>query len=147
MTYFGKRWRGESAHDNDHFERGRLKKAWSSGLGISADRPSWCSLKSVRQVGGKRIDCSGPHLDERESVGVHGVGERHRLAPRPVSCQRKKVKNDLNIMSLLCLISFRLRVGRRKCSNNLSLLPSRLCLFDVGTGTSHTIPSVLCPSW
>ncbi len=41
-AYFGKWWGGESAdEDDDHFERGRVKKAWSGVLGISADGLPW----------------------------------------------------------------------------------------------------------
>ncbi|KAK0444908.1 FAD dependent oxidoreductase [Desarmillaria tabescens] len=42
-AYFGKWWGGESADvdDDEHFEKGRVKKAWSGILGISADGLPW----------------------------------------------------------------------------------------------------------
>ncbi|KAK0232757.1 FAD dependent oxidoreductase [Armillaria fumosa] len=41
-AYFGRWWGSESAdEDEDHFERGRVKKAWSGVLGISADGLPW----------------------------------------------------------------------------------------------------------
>ncbi|KAK0207927.1 hypothetical protein DFS33DRAFT_1458941 [Desarmillaria ectypa] len=42
-AYFGKWWGGESADgdDDDHFERGRVKAAWSGILGVSVDGLPW----------------------------------------------------------------------------------------------------------
>lgn len=77
-AYSGK-WRGgKLANDDVHFERRRVRKAWSGILGISADGLSW-ALKGLGQVRGKGVDCDwlfGRRLDAQKGVRVHGAGER-----------------------------------------------------------------------
>ncbi|KAK0245150.1 hypothetical protein EDD85DRAFT_783114 [Armillaria nabsnona] len=69
--------------DDAHFERGRVKKAWSDWVSLRMDCRVlvhwWRSLKDVDQVRRKGTDCgglsrrgNGPCLDERS---VHGTGE------------------------------------------------------------------------
>ncbi|KAK0440839.1 FAD dependent oxidoreductase [Armillaria borealis] len=70
-AYFGKWWGGESADvDDDHFERGRVKKAWSGVLGISVDGLPW--------VGSVPSKVSGrPEGREWIAAGYSGEGMVH----------------------------------------------------------------------
>ncbi|KAK0232763.1 hypothetical protein IW262DRAFT_22081 [Armillaria fumosa] len=68
-----------------------------------------CSLRMG--VPGHRVDYgrvfrggNGPCLDERKCFGVHGAGERRRLAPRTVSRHRQKVEKDYAEISEQCII-------------------------------------------
>ncbi|KAK0506551.1 FAD dependent oxidoreductase [Armillaria luteobubalina] len=70
-AYFGKWWGSESAdEDENHFEKGRVKKAWSGVLGISADGLPWVgSLPS--KVSGR------PEGREWIAAGYSGEGMVH----------------------------------------------------------------------
>ncbi|KAG7450844.1 FAD dependent oxidoreductase [Guyanagaster necrorhizus] len=72
-AYFGKWWGGESADvdDDDHFEKGRVKKVWSGILGISADGLPW--------VGGlpSKVSGRGEGGAEWIAAGYSGEGMVH----------------------------------------------------------------------
>ncbi|KAK0456988.1 hypothetical protein EV421DRAFT_104478 [Armillaria borealis] len=101
-AYVGKWWGGESANDNDQFERGRVKRAWSGILGISADGLPW-ALKDVQQVRGKRMDCGGlfgrghgPRMDERKGVDMYGAGEDFDWLPAPFRVTKKDYASEIS---------------------------------------------------
>ncbi|KAK0440433.1 FAD dependent oxidoreductase [Desarmillaria tabescens] len=88
-AYFGKWWGGESADvdDEEHFERGRVKKAWSGILGISADGLPWVGeipSKVSGRSGGKEWIAAGYSGEGMVHAWMSGKALAHMVLGKDV---------------------------------------------------------------
>ncbi|PBK70320.1 hypothetical protein ARMSODRAFT_106549 [Armillaria solidipes] len=94
VAYFGKLWGNESADKGEHFERGRVQKAWSGVLGISADGLPWADVP-LRQFFTPRL-LSTPTSDLNILVALFAsipclqYDVEHDAGESPLGCEPRK---------------------------------------------------------